>query len=467
MAGMGEGGLEGAFRREQGRGLHLSALARVGALGAILVWLFLIDRAYLDAGTYLTVLLLAGTGAAAGWVARWRHFRPWMLYALATIDHLLVGSGIFTHIQVGQEVLPAPVLLRTEWFAVFFLFIAASALAYLPGLVLWNGAMASAVWLAGALWILDQPGTIAMEPLLLGVTTASRFLEIYLDPMVVNRLAVASQILLLLLVSATLALAVRRARILAISQVALERERLNLSRYFAPDVADRLAAKQSPLAQPQQRTIAVLFADLAGFTRLCENADPQTVIDLLSGFRERMERAVFRHGGIVDKYIGDCVMAGFGVLDSRGDEAGSALACARAMLGEIDDWNRERTDAGLPPLALGIGVHLGPVVVGDIGSARRVEFTLVGDTVNVASRLMSLSRTLGAALVVSDTVADAAAAMAGPDVLAEFRRADSVTLRGRDGAVVVWYLSLAAGDGPAVRSETPADGQERAGAVLP
>jgi adenylate cyclase len=172
---------------------------------------------------------------------------------------------------------------------------------------------------------------------------------------------------------------------------------------------------------------------------MCENADATTVIELLGEFRQRMETAVFDNHGTVDKYIGDCVMATFGLLAATPGDAASALACARDMLDSVDDWNRQRRAQGKAPVELGIGLHYGPVTVGDIGGDRRVEFTVIGDTVNVASRLMHLTRQLEAHLVVSDDLVDAARVTLDGHVLADFERADPMTLRGREGAVAIWY----------------------------
>jgi adenylate cyclase len=148
--------------------------------------------------------------------------------------------------------------------------------------------------------------------------------------------------------------------------------------------------------------VAVLFADVQGFTALAEGLSPQGTMDLLRGFHARMAEAVFRHQGTLDKFIGDGLMATFGTPEPGPDDAARALACARDMLATLDAWNRERAAAGEPPLAVGIGLHLGPVTTGDIGGAARFEFAVIGDTVNVASRLERLTRELGTPLVVSD-----------------------------------------------------------------
>ena len=161
----------------------------------------------------------------------------------------------------------------------------------------------------------------------------------------------------------------------------------------------RTAAPSAPVAE--RRIVSVLFADLVGFTTLAEEMTPEDVMALLRAFHGRMEEEVFRYGGCLEKFIGDALLATFGVPDTGPRDAADALACARGMLAALDAWNAERASGGLPPMRMGIGLHYGPVVAGDIGSRRSMAFATVGDTTNVASRLQALTRELGATIVAS------------------------------------------------------------------
>jgi adenylate cyclase len=196
-------------------------------------------------------------------------------------------------------------------------------------------------------------------------------------------------------------------------------------------------------AQP----VAVLFADIAGFTRVAEREAPERVIALLRGLYTRLEAAVFEHHGTLDKYLGDGIMATFGTPEAGPDDAGNALAAARAMLASIDAWNQGRAAQGEPPVRLSIGIHYGNVVLGDVGSARRLEFAVIGDVVNVASRLEGVSRRLATRLVVSDALVEAVRAAGGrpATALAGLERAAPETLRGRDAPVALWVLRSDAG----------------------
>jgi adenylate cyclase len=186
----------------------------------------------------------------------------------------------------------------------------------------------------------------------------------------------------------------------------------------------------------------VLFVDIVGFTRLCEELRPERCIALLRSFHARMARCVFAHGGTLDKYIGDGVMATFGTLEPRADDAARALACAEAMLAEVTRWNAKRVARGAAPVAVGIGLHHGPVTVGNVGDERQLEFTAIGDTVNVANRLERLTREGRGPLVVSQALVEAVRA-AGPAMercLHRLQPAGTVRLRGREAPLPVLAL---------------------------
>ena len=180
----------------------------------------------------------------------------------------------------------------------------------------------------------------------------------------------------------------------------------------------------------------VLFADTVGFTHYAADRAPAEVLATLRDLHRLMASAVFEHGGTLDKYLGDGIMATFGTPAPGDDDASRALACGRAMLTAIADWNERRKDRGEEPLRVGIGIHFGPVVQGDTGDESRMEYAVIGDTVNVASRIEHLTRELDGDLVVSDAL------MARVEARDRngFDRIEPRAVRGRDEALALWLM---------------------------
>src|SRR5262249_12301776 len=162
------------------------------------------------------------------------------------------------------------------------------------------------------------------------------------------------------------------------------------------------------------------------------------VIALLREYLGHFEEAVFAHGGTLDKYLGDGVMATFGTPRPGPRDATNAVACAGAMAEKIVAWNAERIADGSIPLRIGIGLHHGEVVLGDIGGERRLEYAVIGDTVNVASRVQDMTRTLDIAILVSEAVVEAVRREGGEGALAGFRDLGGPGLRGRRGSIGLW-----------------------------
>ena len=222
---------------------------------------------------------------------------------------------------------------------------------------------------------------------------------------------------------------------------AAERARNNLSRYFSPNVVELLAAQDEPLGAVRRETVAVLFADIVGFTRMTESMPPEAVVAMLREFHARMTAQIFASGGTVDKYIGDGIVAVFGVPTASANDAANALACAERMLDALDGWNEEREPKGEAHLAIGIGLNYGPAVVGDVGSEHSMSFTVIGDTVNTAARLQTLTRTLGTPLVVGGPLIESVKARS-PEIAAklvdQLQDQGDQSLRGRGGPVRIW-----------------------------
>jgi adenylate cyclase len=207
-------------------------------------------------------------------------------------------------------------------------------------------------------------------------------------------------------VAAQTAIAVENARAherLAREEVA----RANYSR-FLPEyvVKQMLDNPESFKLGGVSQTITILFADIRGFTRISEHAAPEKIVSLLNRYFSAMTDIIFAHGGTLDKYLGDGLMALFGAPTTTPDDASNALNAAVAMQRRMLGINRELRDEGFPEIGVGMGLHTGEVIVGYIGSERRSEYTAIGDTVNTSSRLESNAR--GGEILISDATAQAA-----------------------------------------------------------
>jgi adenylate cyclase len=387
------------------------------------------------------LLALLNYGVASG-------ERPWSCwdYAIVAANFALLTFSMVGYDLVFGGAWPPQMMLRNGTFVYFFVFLAIVALSYSPRLVLFAGIGGALAWSVGVWLIVRSPGTLVSLGHGLEMSPRQRLSQ-HLDPRFVDLDVMIQDVVVLLIVAGILAAGVWRGRRLVLRQAVAARERANLARYFAPTMVDKLAQADQPLGAVRAQPVAVLFADIAGFTRLAEREEPERVIALLRGLHARLEAAVFEHQGTLDKYLGDGIMATFGTPDAGPDDAADALASARAMLPSIDAWNRDRTARGEAPLHLSIGIHYGEVVLGDVGSARRLEFAVIGDVVNVASRLEELTRELHARLVVSDALVEAVRAAGGQraTALAGLERAAPHVLRGRTAPVALWLLRAGAG----------------------
>lgn len=217
--------------------------------------------------------------------------------------------------------------------------------------------------------------------------------------------------------------------------VELDRRR-GFERFVSPAVVERVMSGESIKLGGERRTVTILFGDLRGSTALAEKLSPDAVVAVLNSYVGSMAQCVFDEGGILDKFLGDGLMAIFGVLPDPSHGAAAATRAARAIRHRLAEVNQERAARGEPQVGFGVGIHTGEVVLGAVGLPQRSDYTAIGDTVNTASRLESLCKEYH----VDSVVSGEAAALLEPGAFA-LQRLGSAAIRGREQELEVFTLA--------------------------
>lgn len=296
----------------------------------------------------------------------------------------------------------------------YFIFIVLSTLRLDFWLSLWTGVVAAIEQLALAGWLLPVS------------LTASRA-----DETIYYHMSRSIMLLLSGIVAGIVAQSLRRQFENSVKAGAARDRVTNLfGQHVSPAVVERLLATQAD-PPSEIRPVCVLFLDIRGFTAMSRARSAGETVALLNDFFAEMVEIVDRHGGIVNKFLGDGFLALFGAPLADGDAARHALAAGRDMLVAVDDWNRQRP---IQALRVGIGIHAGDAVTGTVGSAQRKEYTVIGDTVNLAARLEQLTKETGARLLVSDALGHLAQTTGGIDL-------GPMPIRGYGEPVNVWKVA--------------------------
>jgi class 3 adenylate cyclase len=219
----------------------------------------------------------------------------------------------------------------------------------------------------------------------------------------------------------------------------VERQRANLARFFPPAIVEQLVGIDTPLSIAHRHRAAVLFADMIGFTAYSSGKTPDAVIGLLRELLGILSEAVFSHDGSIDKFLGDGLMAVFRPPMAGHHDATNAAACALEIIEQIDCWNQRHARC-TEPVQVAIGIHYGDVVQGDVGTDKRLEFTVVGDTVNIASRVEAYYRPINAAVLVTGDLAQALLVEGSADLGKAFTDVGMHELRGRTEPIRLFGL---------------------------
>ncbi|MGE0211960.1 MAG: adenylate/guanylate cyclase domain-containing protein [Parvibaculaceae bacterium] len=429
--------------QEELKGLSYMFWGRLAALSVLAVWALTLPFER-SAGYLLALAAFALLGAPPYLLARRGYGRTPVLVAFLMLDAAILTYVLVVPPPFYVEDWTAQLNLRLPNFLYLGIFLVGMSLSYSPWLVMWAGIAAIVAWSTGFLWVASLPDTLlttsrqSLDSDLSSEAVISRFL----DPRSVSLTIFINQVVFLGLATLILTATVWRSRQLVRRQVAAESERASLSRYFSPNIVRELSANTRALDRPIVQPAAILFADMVGFTRLTERMEPEALVGLLREFHGRLARVAFDNRGTIDKYIGDAIMVHFGTPRPRDDDPVRALTCAGAMIEEMKQWNIKRASEGKDPAEIGIGLHYGEVVVGNIGHAQRLEFTVLGDVVNVASRLERLTRHAGTRLMISDDLVRAVQSRGlEPTTIIEGLRPDRTrTVRGRQQPIAVWCL---------------------------
>jgi class 3 adenylate cyclase len=291
--------------------------------------------------------------------------------------HNRLVPGVLVHAQALRSALAGALIQPIQTSVIFLLIVTASLLWWICGSV-YRGALASLAGIGvawgGATWLLSNG--IQLPVSAIGFTIVLAF---------AGRLSLEG----------------------ALAYLERRRLRLSFGRYVSPNVLEEiLSGRIKPGVGGERRHLCVLFSDIRSFTTRSETQPPEMIIKLLNDYFEEMTASVHRYGGTIDKFIGDGLMAFFGAPSPRENAVQDAFDAARDMLQRLVVLNERLQAESIEPIRIGVGLDAGEVVVGHVGSKQRHEYTVIGDTVNTASRLEGLTKELGYPVIVSAGAVD-------------------------------------------------------------
>ncbi len=308
---------------------------------------------------------------------------------------VLSALPVIWYLSVGGSDVPPAYMLKTQITVVTLGLVALNALAIRPLYPLVVAAGGICVHVALLVYVLNEPRTIV----------SSDFVDSAMGPALSLELVLVSM-LIIAVTGAAMGYLTLIARRTVVQGVRLEVANAHLGRYFSPGVVSRISSEADTLLGVGGRTqeVAVMFCDIRDFTTITENLPPSDVVGFLSQYHTCMVEVIFGFGGTIDKFIGDAIMVTFGTPDPSDDDAERSVRAGLAMNTALAELNADRERRSLAKIRHGIGIHFGPVIAGNIGTENRLEYTVIGDTVNVASRIQDACKSVGEAFLISDAV---------------------------------------------------------------
>jgi adenylate cyclase len=373
--------VQDAIRQEQDASEIIVTLIQFVAIGAFAVLYSLTPKAFPPSVPFEPVpWALAAYALFTGvrlLLALRRQLPGWFLALSVVVDIALLMVTIWSfHLQYGE---PPAIYFKAPTLMYVFILIALRALRFEPRYVILAGITAALGWLvllAYALWatpVVVRTHSFAHYAMSYDILLGAEF----------------DKIVSILMVTAVLALALHRGQALLARAVNEQQSAAGLARFFAPEVAGRITRAEMDLVpgEAELRDAAVMFIDLRGFTPLAERLPPVDVMRLLSDYQARMVGVVRATGGSIDKFLGDGILASFGATRASATYAADAVRALEGVVEVAALWADERAAAGEPPLAIGAALAAGTVMFGTVGDAVRLEYTVIGEAVNLAAKL--------------------------------------------------------------------------------
>ena len=310
----------------------------------------------------------------------------WFLYLSIVVDMALLLALIWSfHIEYGQ---PPSFYLKAPTMSYVFIFIGLRVLSFRARYVVAAGVTAAAGWGVLAAYAVHASGGREM------------ITRDYVEYMTSNSILIgaeADKIIAILVVTVVLAVAMNQARRLVVRSAAEGEAARDLARFFSPEVAEQITASEQVVeaGRGEAREAAIVFCDIRGFTRFAHTVSPGEVIAMLADYQHALVPIIQAHGGTIDKFMGDGIMATFGAVRPSDCAAADALRAVDAVIEAAADWGRARAAEGRPVHRVNAAAAFGPIVFGAVGDGERLEYTVIGDPVNQAAKLEKANRAEG------------------------------------------------------------------------